>query len=141
MQKETKVSIRFLVMAGDELESLGVRTSLVNDDALTRALGRPNREQVITRRDTLATTLQALELTNGDTLDGVLKRGAKNWSARKAKSPDEFVEQIYLKGLGRRPTDVERRAARDLLGDSPTAEGFEDLMWALLNTKEFIFNH
>lgn len=115
----------------------GIRTSLVNDDPLTRALGRPNREQVITRRDTLATTLQALELTNGDTLDGVLKRGAKNWAARKATAPDELIEQIYLKGLSRKPTDAERRAARDMLGSEPKAEGLEDLLWIVTMLPEF----
>ena len=39
------------------------------------ALGRTSREQVVTRRDPIATTLQALELTNGGTLDARLKQG------------------------------------------------------------------
>jgi hypothetical protein len=42
-----------------------VRSSMVTADPLTVALGRPNREQVITSRASAATTLQALELTNG----------------------------------------------------------------------------
>ncbi len=54
-----------------------VRAALAMDNALSRALGRPNREQVVTRRDTLATMLQALELVNGTTLDAVLNRGAR----------------------------------------------------------------
>src|SRR5262249_8040472 len=45
-----------------------VRASLVAADPLTTALGRPNREQVLTLRSPNATTLQALELTNGKTL-------------------------------------------------------------------------
>jgi hypothetical protein len=114
-----------------------VRTALVNDDALTRALGRPNREQVITRRDTLATTLQAIELTNGDTLDSVLKRGAKNWAARKTKSTDELLDALYLKALGRKPADIERRAAAALLGDTTTEQGLEDLLWIITMLPEF----
>ena len=45
-----------------------VRASLVAADPLMTALGRPNREQVMTLRFSAATTLQALELTNGKTL-------------------------------------------------------------------------
>jgi hypothetical protein len=44
---------------------------------LTRALGRPIRDQVYTTRDSQATTLQALELVNGETLTHWLLRGAR----------------------------------------------------------------
>ena len=53
-----------------------IRASLVAADPLAVALGRPNREQVVTSRPTVATTLQALELTNGETLAKILHRGA-----------------------------------------------------------------
>ena len=46
------------------------------------ALGRPNREQVVTTRPSAATTFQALELTNGETLADILKRGAQNLLVR-----------------------------------------------------------
>src|SRR5207247_1387980 len=54
-----------------------VRAALVPSDALQTALGRPNREQVVTVRATTATTLQALELTNGTELSDLLQRGAE----------------------------------------------------------------
>ncbi len=53
-----------------------IRAVQMNDDELTRALGRTDREQVITHRDNLGTTLQALELTNGTTLDDLVRQGA-----------------------------------------------------------------
>ena len=81
---------------------LRVRSALAEADALTRALGRPDREQVVTRRDSVATTLQALELTNGAALAGMLKKGGKSWLARpEAKSPDPLVQAIYRAGIGR----------------------------------------
>ena len=58
-----------------------IRASLVAADPLTVALGRPNREQVVTSRPTVATTLQALELTNGETLAKILHRGAEQLAA------------------------------------------------------------
>jgi hypothetical protein len=53
-----------------------VRSALVAADPLMVSLGRPSREQVITCRSSAATTLQALELTNGETLAKVLQQGA-----------------------------------------------------------------
>ena len=55
-----------------------IRAVLANADALQVALGRPNREQTVTERTSAATTLEALELTNGRELTGILRRGAQN---------------------------------------------------------------
>ena len=46
--------------------------------SLARALGRPIRDQVFSTRNTVATTLQALELVNGERLASWLLRGARN---------------------------------------------------------------
>ncbi len=59
-----------------------IRASMVAADPLMVALGRPNREQVVTTRATTATTLQALELTNGETLAKVLNTRPLIWSTR-----------------------------------------------------------
>ncbi len=48
----------------------------LNSTPLSRAMGRPIRDQVYTERDTSATTLQALELVNGATLTRLINRGA-----------------------------------------------------------------
>jgi hypothetical protein len=49
-------------------------------DPLTRALGRPDRSQVVTERSSEASMLQALELVNGEELRSQLRRGAKRLS-------------------------------------------------------------
>jgi hypothetical protein len=52
------------------------------------------------------------------------------------------VHQAYLRTLGRKPTDSEAEAAMShLAGSTDGAKGVRDLLWALLNTKEFITNH
>lgn len=106
-------------------------------DPLMVALGRPNREQVLTHRSSFATTLQALELTNGPTLDQVLARGAAGWMAERHESSSELVEAIYLRGLGRRPAQAELTEALDLVGSPASLEGVEDLMWTLFMLPEF----
>jgi hypothetical protein len=113
-----------------------VRASLVAADPLMTALGRPNREQVVTVRASAATTLQALELTNGATLADILKRGAeKNVAA--ASAPRAFTERLYLQALGRKPRAAESYFAQKLIGSPPRREGVEDLLWAVVMLPEF----
>src|SRR5262249_58936394 len=54
------------------------RASLARSSPLMTAMGRPNREQVVSVRSSIATTLEALELTNGAVLAGLLERGARS---------------------------------------------------------------
>jgi hypothetical protein len=55
------------------------RASLVINDPFLKALGRPNRETVITSRESEANLLQALEFTNGDLFNRAVESSAKNW--------------------------------------------------------------
>lgn len=125
-------------LAGQTSEGVQqVRAALLNDDPLTRALGRSNREQVVTRRDTLATTLQALELTNGPTLDAKIKSGARHWNSRGFAKGGEFITAIYKTALGRAPTDDELTAASNILTSQPTEETIADLLWVVMMLPEF----
>ena len=113
-----------------------VRASLVPADPLAVALGRPNREQVMTTRASAATTLQALELTNGKTLADVLLHGAEKLAATKPE-PDELVERLYRRAFGRSPTGPERLLAVNLAGRPVQKQGVEDLLWAMVMLPEF----
>ena len=115
----------------------GVRASLVNDDPLSRALGRPNREQVVTQRDSLATTLQALELTNGDTLGKKLKSGARYWMSRADIKSAGLVDQVYREALGRTPSREEAKVANELLGQPTNQQSIEDLLWIITMLPDF----
>ncbi len=54
----------------------------------------------------------------------------------------ELVRQVWLRTVGRLPTDEEvARSFRQLESVDSLAEGITDLMWAMLNTKEFLLNH
>ena len=55
---------------------------------------------------------------------------------------DTLVTQVWLRTVGRRPGDEERhRAIEHLESMKSVAEGVADLMWAMINTKEFLLNH
>ena len=114
-----------------------VRSSLVAADPLQVALGRPNREQVLTTRATAATTLQALELTNGGTLNNLLQDGAKRVMKNGKTDGRALINELYLKALGRRPTSAELKLAMTLTGAPVQSEGVADLLWALTMLPEF----
>src|SRR5262249_31145783 len=114
-----------------------VRAALVPANALMRSLGRPNREQVVTTRPDLLTTLQALDLSNGELLADTLAKGAPRLLKAGAKDADGHVRAVYRQALCRPPTTEELRAARGLVGSPPTAEGLADLLWAVLMLPEF----
>jgi len=112
------------------------RAALVPADTLQVALGRPNREQVMTARASTATTLQALELTNGAELAEAFRRGAEKAVSSPAE-PDRVVKQLYQTALGRKPTRDEVKLASSLLGSPVQQTGVEDLLWTLAMLPEF----
>ncbi|GIW97807.1 MAG: S-layer protein [Pirellulaceae bacterium] len=59
-----------------------------------------------------------------------------------AGQPREQVEKLYLAAYSRHPNDEEWRAAWEYLKSKEfTATAYEDLVWAIINSKEFLFNH
>jgi mono/diheme cytochrome c family protein len=113
------------------------RAALANADPLQTAFGRPNREQVVTSRAAVATMLQALELTNGRELDGLLKKGADHWLASGADSSLNLVSNIYDSAFGRRPLPAEEQTALEMVGQPASREGLEDFLWAVCMHPEF----
>jgi hypothetical protein len=113
-----------------------VRASLTAADPLALALGRPNREQITTVRQSTATTIQALELTNGDTLAQLLKRGAQQLVSTNAGGR-ALAERVFRQALSRPPTRKELSLAVELVGPTPKAEGVEDLLWSVAMLPEF----
>jgi hypothetical protein len=115
-----------------------VRAALVYADPLQTALGRPNREQVVTTRATTATTLEALELTNGPELAGLLQKGAeKILSENPTLNSRDLTVQLYESALGRRPNAKELHLAAEILGEKPQQAGVEDLIWTVAMLPEF----
>ena len=80
---------------------------------LTRAMGRPIRDQVFTTREDAATTLQALELVNGDTLAIVLKRGALRLLGELPDAPQNLFDSRKI-SKGSKPLDVDITGAKQL---------------------------
>ncbi len=82
--------------------------------------------------------------------DGVAEKPAETRPAAAAPAEpaaapellDQFVREAYLRTLSRPPTEIEATRSREhLLAAADPVAGLSDLLWALLNTKEFIVNH
>lgn len=114
-----------------------VRASLVAADPLMTALGRPNREQVMTARASSATTLQALEMTNGKTFADQLKEGSEKLLGKSKLSSRDLITSLFQKALSRQPEQEELTLAETLVGTPAKAEGIEDLLWTVAMLPEF----
>jgi mono/diheme cytochrome c family protein len=114
-----------------------IRSALCIANPLSTALGRPNRDQVVTERASAATTLQALELTNGSTLNTMLNKAAMKILSDKDATPAQMIAGIYQRALGREPTKKELALAMQTVGSPATQDGTEDLLWAVFMLPEF----
>jgi len=105
--------------------------------------GKPRREGVCEcERVSDPNLAQALHTLNGDLVTtkiaGANGRVARLLAAK--KSHDDIVNELYLATLSRSPNAREQAAWRQQLAESPNAKAFyEDLLWSLINSKQFLF--
>jgi len=111
-----------------------------------RIFGRPVRASVCEcERSSEPSIAQALHLMNSPEIAEKLqsREGTARRLAASPLSPRELADELYLMTLSRPPTEKER-AVLAALFQEPGADrrrAIEDALWALLNTKEFMFNH
>jgi hypothetical protein len=111
------------------------RASLVKADLLMRALGRPNREQVVSVRPAELSTLEAITLSNGEALAKLLAAGGKDLAGRFEGDAPGLVRWLFLTTLCREPTAAERQALEPAAAGGPAA--IEDILWSVLMLPEF----
>ncbi|HXE55570.1 MAG TPA: DUF1553 domain-containing protein, partial [Tepidisphaeraceae bacterium] len=116
-----------------------IRASMLAADALMSALDRPNREQVMTTRSTAATTLQAVELTHGSSLDERLKRAAGKLLPQAQQDPQGFIVETFRHALSREPDEREMDVASEMLKSPVTRDEVSDFLWAITMLPEFQF--
>jgi hypothetical protein len=106
--------------------------------------GRASRESVCSCEVKVEPNLsQALHLLNGETLATKISQGKVVETLLAAgKSPPEVVEELYIRCLSRKPTAAEIQKTGELIAAAPDKKVIlEDTFWALLNSREFLFNH
>jgi hypothetical protein len=113
--------------------------------------GRPERKTVCDCERTMDTSLaQVLHLMNAPLVNDKIQSpiGRADRLARSELSSSEIVEELYLATLSRLPTTTERKTALTAFSEKASStdksdrrSATEDIVWALLNTAEFVLNH
>jgi hypothetical protein len=127
---------------------LGARAVQIADGATRNyfltTFGRSPRDTVCACDATTEPTLsQALHMLNGNTIQGKIQQGnAVKKLLDAKKEPPEIIETLYARCLTRLPTPEETDNLLSVVKQSPTVQqGLEDVFWAILNSREFLFNH
>ena len=107
--------------------------------------GRATRTTVCSCEVALEPNLsQALHLLNGDTVNTKCSQGGVVRKLLQAgKKPEDVIDELYIRCLARKPTEMEKTKLMAFVGEEGRTdeEVLNDLFWAVLNSKEFIFNH
>ncbi len=106
----------------------------------TTTFGQPKRETACTcERQHSPTLLQALEMLNGGTAFRLAQESVSRYAAF---DNERLVEELYLSALCRFPTEREKSVSRGFLtSSSDRNRAVMDLIWTVMNTQEFLFQH
>jgi hypothetical protein len=115
------------------------------DNYFLKIFGQPQREMACQcERSNESNLSQALQMINGPVVHNKLRdaNGRIHQMVAANKTDDEIIEQLYLSALARKPVEKELEAAKKHIAASSDRKlAMEDVGWALLNSKEFLFQH
>ncbi|HEY1067325.1 MAG TPA: DUF1549 domain-containing protein [Pirellulales bacterium] len=127
---------------------LGARAVQIADGSTSTyfltTFGRASRETVCSCEVRMEPNLsQALHLMNGDTVINAIRNGKLiSEMLKEQKTPEQVLESIYIRALTRKPTPEESAALMQLVNEQQDKnKALEDIFWAVLNSREFVFNH
>jgi hypothetical protein len=139
---------RQLARAATDIKDRRIGAQATADERRTEfglvVFGKPLRKVTCDcEREQDPSLLQAVYLRNDRDLHTALNR-PDGWlkELNPKATPDELIREAYLRTLSRLPTEKEvQRCRQHYTATGDIAEATRDLLWALLNTQEFITNH
>jgi hypothetical protein len=127
---------------------LGARAVQIADGQVSNyfltTFGRATRESVCSCEVKLEPTLsQSLHLLNGDATTQRINQGnLVGRLLKEKKTPEEILDEIYIRCLSRLPSADEKKKVLALVtAETDKKRALDDAFWAVLNTREFMFNH
>jgi hypothetical protein len=110
------------------------------------AFGRPNPStDCPCERDVRSSVVQSLHMMNSQALQSKIANpeGRVKQLVDSKRTAEEIVTELYLLAYSRLPTaqELEIAARPFATGGESRQQAAEDVLWALLNSPEFVFNH
>jgi Protein of unknown function (DUF1549)/Protein of unknown function (DUF1553) len=114
------------------------------DTYFLKVFGKPEASSACEcERNPEANLAQSLHLLNSQEVQGRLQGGKAlpaTFAKDEARSLDELIDELYLRAFARQPTAAERGIVRGHVeGADNRQQAWEDILWAVLNAKEFQF--
>jgi hypothetical protein len=129
----------------------GTRAIQLHDSAVAsyflKAFGRNSREITCEcERSEEPSMVQVLHISNGETINQKLKVKDNRLGKLLAtnQTDEQIIEDAYLQALSRFPTAEEKTRIQSVLAEAQSAdrrEALEDVVWGILSSREFLFNH
>lgn len=115
---------------------------LWRDDFL-KLFGRSSRNTICACETKPEATLsQALHMAVGNNVHQAVLSGLIPRLMMETESPEAIIEELFIRCLSRTPTVKEMATMKNLIGeDHDQKEPYEDILWALINSTEFMTNH
>ncbi len=147
--KYNKITLSDGSTQGISLYRDGTRALQLSDSAVTsyflKTFGRNEREITCEcERSNKPSMVQVLHLSNGNTLNNNLRNNQSCVNTLITQSNDAIIEDTYLLCLSRRPSNSERKRLQNIFEVAPETQRrgvVEDLFWALMTSREFLFQH
>ncbi len=132
-----------------EFYKVGTRATQLFDSAVSsyflKTFGRNAREITCEcERSSKPSMVQVLHLSNGNTLNDKLRKKDSRIASMLEMKPAEIIELAYLLCVSRKPSDAERSDLLEVFKGASEEEKrpfIEDLFWALMTSREFLFQH
>lgn len=120
-------------------EAYATQRTVPQQTEFLKAFGQPERTSPCAcDRSSEPTLDQALQMLNGKT---VLDQVNRSQSRFEALADEKFVQELYLAALCRSPRETELKTATEYLRGRERRQAIRDLVWAVLNTQEFLLQH
>jgi hypothetical protein len=105
---------------------------------------RPKRDAAKCERNENVSLRQAMNMMAGDTVNQKIRSDRGNLARMigDGLTDDQITEHFYLASLSRYPTTSEKEMCRTAIGKASSRRaGLENVVWALLDSNEFLYNH
>jgi hypothetical protein len=142
----TKTTSARLKIPGSPPGENAMKVAIGSPNYFLTTFGRAGAREQICERDQEATVAQAMHLINGDTIQQVVTKPGNlldRLLARRDLDDAGRLEEIYLTAFSRPPTPREASNFLELLKSAATDDArkrvYQDLLWAVLNSKEFAY--